>query len=613
MECVNTPGATRFLDYVKKLPHEWILDNLISGVDKNRRILSSAMIEDAVSEFVLETSLAERFEKLPEPVKLKCAQTYLMGANGLTLDSSNNFANDPLLNSLLVFAAADRGITKYFGFNEFEPLLRPFMARALAAQAGAEDGLHVRANNYPPCPWRPLNDVAAVCSMAFQKLLKLSRYGGISRSGLSQLKRLVHDATLTGKGGDDAAEDHPAGFLIGYCLKNGLILTAESEYVLDLQQFNEWLKRGAGERLASFMDYASVFSGHFGFELLSETLSRCLGRWFSIKNMVCEQDREIFLNSLKVFEFLGRVILEDSDGDVIFTPCPSEGSDTDRLLADQEMVHITIMPDFSVIIPQEVSPRELFAYANIGILVSFDKVYKGQINRQSVCGAMSQGVDDTDLRLWLLKRQSPANVLSTVEEWAREFSRLYVSHGAMLVSSNEKVTLQLSAYEQLKEHLTQVKCHSVFRIRSGSEQEVLDILEKLGFDPRTPDERPSIISYEDKLPKASVEKRWEAVTDFTSASAGGPVMMMRGTKYGAQLKALDINEMTHVVDYAILTGQRIIIDYEGSAFIKQNIYTVLPLNIQKGPEPIIEAETVRAKARKQFFLRKIRRIGVVSQ
>ncbi|MDR2728270.1 MAG: hypothetical protein LBB56_03995 [Chitinispirillales bacterium] len=611
MEFVNTPESMRFRDYVKKLPHQWILDNLICGGDKTRRILSSAMIEEAVLKFSREDSLIRRFEELPDSIKLKCSQVYLMGGNGLAPPAENDFFNDPLLSSLLVFAAQNRANTRYFGFDEFEPILRPLMAKTLV-----QKGLTAKANakNAAVCPWRPLNDVSAVCSMVFHNILKRSRYGGISRAGLNQLKHLVHDATLTGKGKADEKEYHPAGFLIGYCQKETFIAAVESGYVLNLPLFKAWLKKSVKARMSGIMDYAYTFCGHFRFALLTEMLSVCGTSPLSVKLIVDEQDMETLLQALKVFDFLGYLNLEESDGGLFFTPCRfTNEEDPDKLLSNQKTASIVIMPDFSVVIPQEVSPEELFDYANIGILKTFDKIYKGQINRHSVCNALSRGVDDKDIRHWLLNRASPANVLSTVEEWCREFSRLYVCHDTILVSSNEKVTLQLSACEQLREHLTPVSAHKVFRIRSGSEQKIFDILEKLGFDPRTPDEQPAIIFNVENQTAAPAENHWKPLTDFSS-SAGGVserTLTMRRTKYGSELKALDISEMTHVIDYAILTAQQIIIDYEGSSLIKQNIYTVLPLSMQKGAEPVIEAQIPHSKTRKMFFLRKVKRIGVV--
>ncbi|MCL2688347.1 MAG: hypothetical protein FWE57_00680 [Chitinispirillia bacterium] len=609
MNFVNQPGLMRFQDYVKKLPHQWILDNLICEDGSTRRILSSAMIEEAVSKFTGAGELIRRFEELPDNLKLKCSQVYLMGGNGSAQSASNDLLNDPLISSLLVFAAQNRGLTKYFGFDEFEPVLRPVMAKTLV-QKGLIPNTPVKGALV--CTWRPLNDVAAACSLVFHNLIKCSRYGGISRSGLNLLKRLVHDPTLTGKGKTYAGE-HPAGFLIGYCLKETLIVNVENGYALNLSIVKAWLKKSVKTRLGDIMSFASVFCGHFGFELLREMLNDCGASRVSVKGIVGDQDRETLLQALKVLEFLGHLTLEESGSGLFFTPCRHAKEDPDKVLLNQRPGLMTVMTDFSVIIPQEISPAELFGYAYIGMLKSFDKVYKGQINRHSVCNAMSHGIDDTDMRLWLFKRSSPANVLSTVEEWCREFSRLYVSHDTVLVSSDKKITVQLSAYEQLRDHLTIVSADAVFRIRNGSEPRVFEILEKLGFDPRTPDERPAIIPAAENQAAAAAEKQWKPLTDFSSVNDTERPLPMRRTKYGSELKALDISEMTHVVDYAILTAQHIIIDYEGSSLIKPNVYTVLPLGLQKGADPIIEAQTPRSKSRKMFFLRKVKKIGVLQQ
>jgi len=613
MEITNKPLSVRFRDYVKSMPHQWILDNLICAGGKTRRILSSAMIEDAVSEFSSEASLIRRFEELPDNLKIKCSQVYLMGGNGFTLPSANDSLNDPLFSSLLVFAAQNRTNTKYFGFDEFEPVLRPLMAKVLAQKGIIRLNTKTNSKNAAVRPWRPLNDVSVVCSMAYHNLLKRSRYGGISRYGLNQLKLLVHDTTLTGKGKANKDEYHPAGFLFGYCQKEAFIVTAESGYALDLPLFKTWLKKGVKTRLNDIMSYASVFCDNFGFALLRNILGVCGTSSLSVKLMAEEQDREILLQAVRIFDFLGYLTIEESGGDLFFTPCRLTSEDPDKLLSNQDRVSTVVMSDFSVIIPQEVTPSELFDFANIGILKTFDKVYKGQISRQSVSNALSHGIDDTDMRLWLLKRTSPANILSTVEEWCREFSRLYVCCDTILVSANEKVTRQISSYEQLRENLTLVSSHAVFRIRKGSEQRIFEILDKLGFDPRTTNEQPVIVPITENLPANPAEKQWKPLTDFSSAGDAEHTLVMRRTKYGSELKALDISEMTHVVDYAILTAQQIIIDYEGSSLIKPNIYTVLPLGLQKGADPVIESQTPRSKTRKLFFLRKIKRIGVVQQ
>jgi hypothetical protein len=252
------------------------------------------------------------------------------------------------------------------------------------------------------------------------------------------------------------------------------------------------------------------------------------------------------------------------------------------------------------------------------MLHAFDRVYKGYITKESVSKALSIGIEAALLRHWLLERRAAANVVKTVDEWIREFNRLYVSRGSVLASCDEKVTRQIAALEPLRKHLTVVEAHTVFMIRQGSECKVLDMLEKLGFDTRMPGRETEAGTHEGKAADlepnrtaAVSEKRFMPLTDFNIAPETPPPPMNR-TKYGSGLKALEISEIIHVVDYAILTNQSLVIDYEGSAYIKRDIYTVSPLGIDKGIDAAVEAEIPYVRGRKQFYLDKIKRIAVVA-
>jgi hypothetical protein len=105
---------------------------------------------------------------------------------------------------------------------------------------------------------------------------------------------------------------------------------------------------------------------------------------------------------------------------------------------------------------------------------------------------------------------------------------------------------------------------------------------------------------------------WKPGTEMRSEEKK-QLSAMRGTKYGEELKSLDMSEIIHVIDYAVLTGRNLIIDYEGSPYLKPGVYTVLPLSCRKGMDPILDAELLRTKSRKQFYVKKIRKIGVASE
>jgi hypothetical protein len=606
------------------LPHQWIFDHLIAGVGGARRILSSAMIKEAAAKFACKTSLAARFKGLPPAQRLRCAQVYLMGGNGLVFPDSAAYAAEPLLSSLLVFAAQNGsgiGGARLFGFDEFEAALRPLMAETLA-EAGIAGDCASPSLSSPIYPWRPLNDVAALCSLAAQGQLTRSVHGGLSRSALNTLKRLVHDPTLTGKSVSDGEPGHPAGFLIGFCLEEELIIDAGPEYRLNRLKFGAWLDRSMKDRLNRLTACASGFLGGFGFDLARELLGRADGRWLSVNALVPESQRDTLVRAVNIFEFLGYAHKSHSHSSsgIRFVPCRllGDADDADRLFAKEQKRDTVVMSDFSAVIPQEVSPAELFEFAKVGALSVFDKVYKGQITKESVSNAQSAGVSAADMHAWLCERKAAANVVKTVDEWIREFSRLSVFRGAILTMSDEKVTRQITSLEQLRKHLVEVSAHTVFKIRPGSEQKVQDILEKLGFDTRVAGGAADIAAkHEDKTADASRViggngSHWQPLTDF-SPSPEPAKPAMRWTKYSSELKALEINEMIQVVDYALLTGNALTIDYDGSASIKQSIYTVMPISIDKGLDAAVEAEIPYVRGRKQFYLNKIKRIGVVAQ
>jgi hypothetical protein len=641
----SAPWITAFRDYVSSLPHQWVLDNLISGADgAGRRIVSSAMLKETVAAFAAKASLAKRFSALPPALRFRCAQVYLMGAGGLSLPDPVAYRKEALLESLLVLAAhggPGAGSAKLFGFGEFEPALRPLMAEALLGFGDAGDCPPPAASS----PQRPLNDVASVCSLAAQEQLTRNTHGGLSRSALNALKRLVHDPTLSGRGASGGAAGHPAGFLIGYCLKEALLVDAETEYAINRQAFSAWLDKSVKERLQSLNVYAVEFLEGMGLELARELLGRAEGRWLAVNQLLPEADRQSLIRALGVFEFLGRAQTTHSHGGLRFSPCHPAGGDAAALRADKPARDTVIMPDFSVIIPQEVSPAELFEFSTVGTLTAFDKVYNGQITKESVSNALSAGVDAEHIRGWLRKRNSATNVAKTVDEWIREFNRLYASRGFVLASCDETVTRQLAALEPLRKHMTEMKAHTIFMLKHGSERKVLDTLKKLGFDTRAPgglglssdcrdatrvDQTETLAEemyidtgrQDDEAETDDTQerratgggRRFTPLTDFGIApKAPQPPGRMNRTKYGSGLKALEPSEMVHVVDYAMMTNQALVIDYDGSAYIKRDIYTVVPLGVDKGIDAAVEAEIPRVRGRKQFYLDKIKRIAVVER
>jgi hypothetical protein len=69
--------------------------------------------------------------------------------------------------------------------------------------------------------------------------------------------------------------------------------------------------------------------------------------------------------------------------------------------------------------------------------------------------------------------------------------------------------------------------------------------------------------------------------------------------------------MDHVIDYAMLMGHRLRLDYEGSPYVKRGEYTMVPDAGSSGPDGVVEGEDVKTGTRKKFLRERIKAIGVL--
>ena len=60
-----------------------------------------------------------------------------------------------------------------------------------------------------------------------------------------------------------------------------------------------------------------------------------------------------------------------------------------------------------------------------------------------------------------------------------------------------------------------------------------------------------------------------------------------------------MSDLFHVLDYAVLMGQLVIFEYRGSPLVRKGTYTVSPLNVEKSPEPFLDAQVMPKKAKKK--------------
>lgn len=588
------PGSLHFNDYIKMLPSAWVFERFLKSSNEPRKILSSSMISDAVEQFSTQNSLVNQFSKLEKNDQLRCALVYLSGDNGISLNETTVF-EDPLVKSFLVFAAKDRrGSSRLVGFNEFEPHLRNDLIQTIIDSTSVMDS-HMPA--VVPL-YRFLNDITVIASLASWKELNKKRSGGLTRATSVQIKKLIDSGSTKNEGGDLVAN-----MIISYCIKEGFIFESDLQYLLYQDGFERWLSEPASDRHDRLLKFVFEYTGGWNTKLTKALLAKSSEVWLSA-SVFPEDDRKHFFEFLKALKFAGLIEIHKRGHDLRFRTSKISNEEV-------KSFKITILPDFSSVIPQEIDPIQLFRFSQSGRLTLFDRVYKGIIDRAVLGDSLSRGVSSDSILKYLASWQAPSNVIETVKEWLRELERLYITEGAILVSIDEKVSRQLNSYDPLRSLIEPLSAHSLFRIKKGQEFQVREILKSMGFDYRMPGQDKDIpvpISSE----MINNEEQWNPVIELEEKPEKA-VSSMRGTKYGAEMKELELNEVIQVVDYAVLTSQLLAIDYEGSPYIKPNTYVISPLSCQRGIEPVLEAEIPRTRARKRFYIKKIKKIGVISR
>lgn len=596
---VNKPGMLDFADYIKQLPPQWVIEHFLKGSDSSRKILSSSMVEDAVKRFNTPEELKRRFLDLSPSLQLRCALVYLSGNHGVTLQVTNPF-DDPLLSTFLTYAATSiNGTTRIFGFHQFEKQLRTEFANVIR-NAASED---FEASLSESFRWRVLNDITMAAALCLQGVWVKKRYGGFSKTTMTIFKKLID----TGPFSTTEVNEFVLSAILSYLKSKKMVIETESQFNLVLPAFTNWLQENANDRLQEFECFCFEYCGGWNRKLLIKLFEHS-NKWYS-SHLFEQHDRVDLINTLHLLRFCGFLELQSRNDHLYF----HNVKPASQAFLEQKR-QIVVLPDFSSIIPQEIDSVQLFRFNQLGTIRSLDKVYWGKVEKEVLLNSCARGTDASLILEWLSQWQAPVNVLETTREWLREFSRLYVTDQHMLVSNDEKVTMQIDSYEPVREFLEPVNAHAVFRIKKGNEERVREILQNLGFDYRMPGQETVAIKpeHEEKEETYTAEENWIAVTQ-TEREVSEPFTRMRGTKYGSELKVLDTAEIVHVIDYAILTGVAVIIEYEGSPYLKQGIYTVKPLTFQKGIDPTFEGEVTRTKSRKMFYLKKIRKIGVVQK
>ncbi|MBN1757648.1 MAG: hypothetical protein JW863_04990 [Chitinispirillaceae bacterium] len=589
-----------FAEYLKKLPPAWVIDHFFSDTSGKRKILSSAMIEEVATESARPEALCRRFRSLDEENRLRCAVMYLCGGTGCAAVSAAGL-DDPVVAAFLGYAArGPAGDVRIFGFPEFTDALREELVGVFGTAAQKKSATHHTA----VWPWRCSNDIALIASFAGKNLLMKKRSGKFGSVLMQQIKRLIHTADFYKN--DDL--EVITRMVCSFCTARDLFSEDEEMFRCRCSAIALWLGLPLEERTREVETWFLKNCGGWNISLLKHLCGETGEVWLPT-SVFPEEDQSTIREVLATLRFAGILEVRKHGTELCFTTVSQKQINT-----VPDAAPVVVMPDFTVILPQECLPETVYDAARFCRLESLDKVYHGTVDKGVVTEALAGGMKSERIIALLEEWNAPVNVLASVREWIREFFRVALSNGPLLITAEERVTGQIAAFPQLADYLEQIPVHAVFRIKPGTERQVTDLIRSLGFDERMPEiysEQPSEEGF--VLPFLQEPLQWRLVTENDPQSVAA-TPSFRGSKYGTGLKELDMSETVQVIDYAILTGQMLTFTYEGSPYVRKGTYTVTPVLCSKGgAEPLLDGQLKRLGTRKQFYIKKISSIGVVAK
>jgi hypothetical protein len=592
-----------FKYYLSLLPSDIVFKKVLVDHDHKRRILSSSHLSDIARQAGYEKPLRDRFCRLSPEARLTCSLVYLFGRRGYGAHGLKGF-DDELLSSFLVYAGKDvAGAVRYFGFDEFQRRLLPCVTAEMIDKTKT-------AAPRPPAPFnrrRCLHDITMLAVLASHGMLAKTKKGTFSKLSEGIMKKFLHAARepLFRSEEEGGAASLVTTLLFDYAVSRGLLVTKDLAFLPVAGHVLAWLAMPQAERYSDFCDFAFEHVPLWSRTVLDALFEQPQQNWLSTQQLP-EGHRRQAETIAALLHYCGILDVQKSGGHLIFSKTAETGQDA--FLTQNPARTVVILPDFSAVLGQEIEPQDLYWFSRVGTLQSFDRVYKGMIGRETIHNSLSEGFGGAQCVEWLSRWHAPDNVVSTVKEWIREFSRIYFTTDAAIVSFEEKATRQIMSYQPLRRLVEPVRADCVFRIRNGHENEVRRILSGMGFDPRVPAE------LHEKLPKREPEALPDAplvvpVVSFEQGESGIPHTLREG-KYSQTLKELDISNMLHVLEYAILMGQTVLFEYAGSSFVRKGPYTVRPQSVHKAPEPSIEGTVLPKGTKRKFLLKSIVKIGV---
>jgi len=160
---------------------------------------------------------------------------------------------------------------------------------------------------------------------------------------------------------------------------------------------------------------------------------------------------------------------------------------SDEVPASAPSLPVTVQPDFTILIPADVSLYDRFQLERVAAWQSSGETYVYRLTRNSLARGLRQGIK-IKMVLAFLKRVSggrvPRNVVSALRKWEKRRGRVWLRKALLLQVESEQTLEELTTLPRIKAYLREIISPKTAIVAQEDWPKLLEELQKLGYSPK---------------------------------------------------------------------------------------------------------------------------------
>jgi len=357
-----------------------------------------------------------------------------------------------------------------------------------------------------------LREAFTLISLARSKVLRTTKAGNIFSNSVDKITNLLEINSLSVPAELTSPEARVA-FLLEYLKVQGLISVMGKNATATTDEDSKWIKERYIELLSSMVRF--YFEEYCPPKSISEAITISLIIALLTKESELEVDNKQFIEQIKkissavekdedqrgiervesTFVIFGLLRISNGNGtiDSIKPTDIGRGVLLGKPVETEVENNIYILPDFNVIASREIELSLRVVLETFLEITSLKETITYKLTRNSAYTGFKAGYSAEGIINILREFSSkplPQNIEFSLINWYNQYKKVSFKKGIFLITESKEVADELLANKQLSKYIKDMYQGPSLLLSDGSYDEVIDILEKMGYMPKPIDEEP---------------------------------------------------------------------------------------------------------------------------